>query len=83
MALIDVREENELWGKQYVRKLNDILALQDEIAKDIAANLRLRLTSEEQQRLTKRYTENVEASQGRREQVLIWVLATSTMTQQT
>jgi hypothetical protein len=43
--------------------LDNILALQDEIAKDIAANLRLRLTGDEERRLAKRDTENPEAYQ--------------------
>jgi hypothetical protein len=38
----------------------DRLALQGEIAQDLAAKLGLRLTGEEKQRLTKRYTENGE-----------------------
>ncbi|MFL5245350.1 MAG: protein kinase domain-containing protein [Gemmataceae bacterium] len=63
VSLIDVRDGSELWGKQYDGKLNDILALQDEIAKDIAANLRLHLTGEEERRLTKRDTEKPEAYQ--------------------
>jgi serine/threonine-protein kinase len=37
------------------------LDLQDQIARDVAANLKLRLTGEEEQRLTKRYTEDPEA----------------------
>jgi serine/threonine protein kinase len=56
VALVDVRDGSELWGKQYDRKLHDILSLQDAIARDLAANLRLRLTGEEEQRLTTRGT---------------------------
>jgi len=43
--------------------MTDIIEVQEEIAKQISENLRLRLTGEEQKRLTKRYTENVEAYQ--------------------
>jgi serine/threonine protein kinase len=63
VSLIDVRDGRELWGERYDRRLDDILALQDQIAKDIAANLRLRLTREEKRRLIKRDTENPEAYQ--------------------
>jgi serine/threonine-protein kinase len=63
VALIDVRDGSELWGKQYDRRLDDILPLQDDIAKDIAANLRLHMTGEEERRLAKRDTENPEAYQ--------------------
>jgi serine/threonine protein kinase/tetratricopeptide (TPR) repeat protein len=61
--LIDVQNDTHIWGQQYNRKLTDILALQDEIVKEITATLRLRLTGEEEKRLAKRYTANPEAYQ--------------------
>src|SRR5207245_1397506 len=61
LELVDVRTGNQLWGKQYNRKVNDLVALQSEIARDVSEKLRLRLTSTEQQRVTKRGTENAEA----------------------
>jgi serine/threonine protein kinase/tetratricopeptide (TPR) repeat protein len=61
--LIDARNDNHIWGQQYSRKLTDIFELQDEIAKEITTALRLRLTSGDEKRLAKRYTENVEAYQ--------------------
>jgi serine/threonine protein kinase len=61
--LVDVANGSQLWGAQYNRKLADVLALQEEISRDISQNLRLRLTSAERERLTKRYTENAEAYQ--------------------
>jgi TolB-like protein/Tfp pilus assembly protein PilF len=61
--LVDVRDNKQLWGDHYNRKLVDILTLQEEIARQIAENLRLRLGGEEQKLLTKRYTENTEAYQ--------------------
>ncbi len=59
--LVDVSDGSQLWGEQYNRRFSDIFALQEEIAREITDKLRLRLTGEEQQRLNKRYTENVEA----------------------
>ncbi len=59
--LVDARDDTHLWGEQYNRRLSDILAVQEEIAKDISGKLRQRLTGEEKKRLTKRYTENAEA----------------------
>ncbi|HVG18312.1 MAG TPA: tetratricopeptide repeat protein, partial [Blastocatellia bacterium] len=50
-------------GQQYNRKLSGIFAIQEGIAKEIAENLRLRLTGEEKKRLKKRYTDNTEAYQ--------------------
>jgi TolB-like protein/DNA-binding winged helix-turn-helix (wHTH) protein/Tfp pilus assembly protein PilF len=61
--LISVADGSQLWGEQYPRKLSDILTVQGEIAREISAKMRLRLTGEEEQLLTERYTENVEAYQ--------------------
>jgi serine/threonine-protein kinase len=59
--LIDVASGAQLWGQRYVRKMQDILALEDEMAQQIFEALQVRLTEEEQQRLARRYTESVEA----------------------
>jgi TolB-like protein/Tfp pilus assembly protein PilF len=61
VSLVDARDDNQLWGDRYQGKLGGILALQDQIARDVAAKLRLGLTGEEEQRLTKRYTADPEA----------------------
>jgi eukaryotic-like serine/threonine-protein kinase len=61
--LMDVANGTQLWGGQYNRKVADVFALQDELSKEISERLRLRLTSDEKQRLTKRYTDNPEAYQ--------------------
>ena len=61
--LIDVRDDRHLWGGEYKRKLADITTLQTEIAQEISGKLRLPLTGEQRQRLTKHYTENIEAYQ--------------------
>ncbi|HXM78675.1 MAG TPA: serine/threonine-protein kinase, partial [Thermoanaerobaculia bacterium] len=61
--LMDVGSGSQLWGDHYERKLADILSVQEEIAREISEKLRLRLTGEEKQRLTKRYTANTEAYQ--------------------
>jgi tetratricopeptide (TPR) repeat protein len=61
--LVDVVEESQLWGEQYNRKLADILAVQEEISREISEKLRIRLSGEERKQLTKRYTDNTEAYQ--------------------
>ena len=61
--LVDVRDNSHLWGDQYNRRLSEILAMQEEIAREISEKLRLRLTGEENSRLTRRYTDNTEAYQ--------------------
>jgi len=61
--LVDVATGSQLWGEQYNRKLADLLAVQDEISREISDKLRLRMTGEEKTRLAKRYTENSDAYQ--------------------
>ena len=61
--LVDVEKGSQLWGGQYNRKAGDIIALQDDLSREIFEKLRLHLTGEEKQRLTKHYTENAEAYQ--------------------
>ena len=59
--LVDVRDNSHLWGEQYNHKLSDLLAVQAELARDISQQLRLKLSREAEQRLTKRETVNPEA----------------------
>jgi eukaryotic-like serine/threonine-protein kinase len=59
--LVDVRNNRRVWGEQYYRKVSDLLAVQNEIARDIAERLRLRLSGEEKKQLTKQYTASTEA----------------------
>ena len=61
--LVNVSDGTELWGQQYNRKLADVFAVQEEIAKEISEKLRLKLTSTEQEQLAKRPTENLKAFQ--------------------
>jgi TolB-like protein/Tfp pilus assembly protein PilF len=61
--LVDVEQVSQLWGQQYDRKFADILAVQEEIAKQVSQKLRLRTTGEQQKRMAKRPTENTEAYQ--------------------
>jgi len=61
--LVDVTENRQLWGKQYDRNFTEILNIRQDIAREISANLRLQLTSEEETRLAKNYTDNSEAHQ--------------------
>lgn len=59
--LVDVANGWQVWGEQYNRKLTDILALQEDIAREISENLKIKLTGEEKAQLAKRYTEDSEA----------------------
>src|SRR5216683_2857712 len=59
--LMDVATAAQRWGGQYNRKAEDVFALQDDLPREISEKLRLQLTGDEKQRLTKRYTEDAEA----------------------
>lgn len=59
--LIEVQTDTNLWSETYTRELNDIFAVQDDIAQSIVAALQQELSSEDQQGLTRRSTNNVEA----------------------
>jgi serine/threonine-protein kinase len=61
--LVDVANGSQLWGEQYNRKLADLLAVQDEISREISDKLRLRLTGEEKSRLAGAHAVNPEAYQ--------------------
>ncbi len=61
--LVDVSSGTQLWGEQYNRKLADLLAVQDEISREISDKLRLRLTGEEKVRLGSARAVNPEAYQ--------------------
>jgi TolB-like protein/Tfp pilus assembly protein PilF len=63
LELINVRDNTQLWGGRYDRRLSDLLAVQGEISREVVEKLRLRLTGEQEKRATKRYTENTEAYQ--------------------
>jgi eukaryotic-like serine/threonine-protein kinase len=62
-ALIDVRDNKQLWGEQYNEQVSDLLSVQREIAQQITGNLRLKLTGEQQTKVAKHYTDNPEAYQ--------------------
>src|SRR5205823_7185437 len=57
------KDNSQIWGQQYNRKLADVFAVQEEIAQEISERLRSKLTSTERQQLAKRPTENIKAFQ--------------------
>ena len=63
VELIDVRDNKQLWGERYERKVTDLLAVQREIARDITDRLRLKVSGAEQARVGRHYTEKSEAYQ--------------------
>ena len=63
VELIDTKDNSQIWGERYTRKLSDLLSLQQELSHSIADNLRLRLSGAEQKQLVKNYDTNSESYQ--------------------
>ena len=61
--LIDVAKDEHLWSERFDREIEDIFAIQDEIARTIADRLKVSLEDEADTPLVKPHTENLEAYQ--------------------
>ncbi len=61
--LINVADGSSLWAGSFDEKFTDVFSVQDAISQKVADALALRLSSEERERFTKRYTDNAEAYQ--------------------
>jgi adenylate cyclase len=61
--LIDASKDSHIWGERYDRDLNDIFALQDEIARTIVAALKIRLLPEDREAIESRSTKDPKAYQ--------------------
>jgi adenylate cyclase len=59
--LVDATTDSHLWSETYDREVEDIFAVQDEIAKNIVAALRIKLNPGEQHRLHTPRTDSIEA----------------------
>jgi TolB-like protein len=59
--LIDAARDRHLWAESYERDMHDVLALQSEVAQDIAARVRLSLTPEQRARMAGQRIDNPEA----------------------
>ena len=63
VELVDVGSNRQLWGGQFARRDEDILALQKDISREISERLRLRLSGDDARQVARRYTEDAEAYQ--------------------
>jgi len=61
VQLVDATTGGHIWAERYDRKATDVFAIQDEIAAKVAAELAVTLRANEQERLYRRHTENLEA----------------------
>jgi len=59
--LIDTSTEGHLWAQNYDRQLDDVFAIQSEIAEKVAGELKIRLVDSEKRAITRKATENTEA----------------------
>jgi len=59
--LVETRTGHSVWGERYDRQMEDVFAIQDEIAQNIARALQLMLTEKEKQAIVKPPTADVQA----------------------
>jgi TolB-like protein/Tfp pilus assembly protein PilF len=72
VQLITAETDTHVWAEVYDRKLADILAVQSDIAAAVARELRLKLSSREQQAVALRPTENPQAYDAYLRGLAIW-----------
>ena len=63
VELDDIRDGKELWGQQYNRKPGDLLAVQNDIAREVSQRLGGQTSAAAEQKMTKGSTGNPEAYQ--------------------
>jgi len=61
VELVDARDNTSIWGEKYRRKMSEVLALQEEIARQVSEEVHPDMTSDEKRRIAKKYTENADA----------------------
>ncbi len=61
VELVDTSDSHHLWGAQYNRTFFNLVTIQETISQQIAEQLKLKLTGQDKQRLTKSQTQNPEA----------------------
>ena len=59
--LVETRTRHAVWAERYDRQMEDVFAIQDEIAQSIAAALKVMLTESEKQAIAKAPTADVKA----------------------
>jgi serine/threonine protein kinase/Tfp pilus assembly protein PilF len=59
--LVETRTRHSVWAERYDRELQDVFAIQDEIARAIAQALRVTLSPQEEKTIARKPTENLEA----------------------
>ena len=61
VQLIDSKADKHIWANDYTREMKRVFSIQSEIARDIAASLKIVLSADEIEKIEKKPTENLEA----------------------
>ena len=61
VQMIDATRDRHLWAESYDRRLDDVFAVQSDIARQVAEALRVRILSPEMERILKKPTESTTA----------------------
>jgi TolB-like protein/DNA-binding winged helix-turn-helix (wHTH) protein len=72
VQLIDARTDRHLWAESYERDLRDVLALQDEVARDIATEIQIQVNTPETRRPVYARTVNPEAHEAYLKGLYFW-----------
>jgi len=60
-TLVRTKDNSQLWGERYDRKFEDILSIEENIATSVVQALQLKLTKQDQQRISERPIDNAAA----------------------
>jgi serine/threonine-protein kinase len=61
VELIDVRDDSHIWGERYGRKVSEVVALPQQISRDVSLKLRARADGMDQAQITRNYSPDSEA----------------------
>lgn len=61
VQLINAENDEHIWANEYDRELTDVFAIQTDLAREIATALRAKLSPTEEERMSRKPTENGEA----------------------
>jgi serine/threonine-protein kinase len=63
VEMVDTSDNKQIWGERYVKTVDDVLEIQNEIARIVSEKLRLQLTGQQKQEVTTVGTDSDEAYQ--------------------
>jgi serine/threonine protein kinase/Flp pilus assembly protein TadD len=63
VELVNTTDNSHMWGNQYERNPSEIIALQNEISRELSRQLSISLTGDQEQQMIRSATENTEAYQ--------------------